>query len=96
MAMTDEELYAVTREWVGRIFVQPGATATSGVDQLKAALQKIDQAMGATGNQIVSAGYGTTVLEQAILAECRSVAPNLTAQQAGIALALWTMKRVDL
>lgn len=94
MAMTDAELTEIVYKLVKVIFVN--ATAHSDRDQLKAAVDKIDDVMGATGNQIVSAGYGTTALEQAMLTECRTGAPNLTQQEAGAALAIWAMKRVGM
>lgn len=96
MAMTDPELYEISERLAQAIFVRPNVTAHSNRDQLKAAVGAIDTAMNATGNQIVAAGYGTTQLEIALLTECQNAAPNLTVQQAGIAMAYWALKRVDL
>jgi len=72
------------------------ATAHSDLDELKSAVGAIDTAMESTGNQIVSAGYGSTDLEVALLTEAKAVAPDLTNQEAGVLLAYWALKRVGL
>lgn len=96
MPLTDTEIGELGYELVQRIYVTPNKTSTHTVQEIKAAMAKIDTAMNATGQQIVNAGYGATALEQALLAECQSAAPDLTVPEAAIALMLWTAKRAGL
>lgn len=96
MAMTDQEKTDVAVELIRRIFVSPNVTAHGNLDDIKAAIGKIDDAMGATINQIDSAGYGAITLEIVLKTEAQAGAVNLTTQQAGLALAYWALKRVGL
>lgn len=95
MAMTDAEQYEVARELVDRIFVQPGVTAHADLDDLKAAVGAIDTAMNATTTQ-VEAAYPGVVTKTAFLSYAQAQASGLTAQEAGVALALWALKEVGL
>lgn len=95
MALTDDELTFLAKELAERIFVRSNVLAHSSAGTLKASIQAIDQGMSATTNQVQSL-YPNTVLKLALLNHIKSVAPNLTTQQAGITLALWALREVGL
>lgn len=95
MAMTDAELTDVARELARRVFVQARATAHSDLGELKTAIANIDTAMSATTTQ-ANALYPGDVIESVMLGRARVGAPNLTVQQAGVALALWSLRRIGL
>lgn len=95
MAMTDDQLKAVAREFAQRVFVTDKATAHSNVDDLKSAIQEIDQAMNATTTQVEAAAPGV-VLKVAMKNQAQTGAPSLTATQAGVCLALWALEEVGL
>ena len=94
MAQSDTQLQKVARALVVRIYA--AATATSHHIQLRDAIGQIDSGMNATGNQIVTAGYGSTPLKTAMFQRMQTVAPNITGPQAAIALALWALEEAGL
>jgi len=96
MAQTDVQLHKVARALVQRIYVNPSVVANCNHTQIRAAVGEIDSGMNATGNQIVTAGFGTTPLKTAMFQRMQTVAPNITAQQAAIALALWALEEAGL
>jgi len=93
MALTDPELYEIARQFSRRIFA--AATAHSDLDQLKTAVGRIDTGMNVTTNQLQSA-YPATAVKIAFLTDIKAQAPNLTTQEAGIALAYWALHEVGL
>ncbi|MFA5937547.1 MAG: hypothetical protein WC822_06755 [Candidatus Paceibacterota bacterium] len=95
MASTDPQLYTLARSLGDKAFVQPNHTGHSDLDELKAAMGKIDQAFGSTTNQI-QALYPATNLRTAMLAHIKTGAPNLTNAEAGMALALWALHEAGL
>lgn len=96
MAQTDAQLEQVAREIVSRIFVAANATAHSSHAQIKAAIQAIDTGMDATLNQAVTQSGGTTKVKIAFLNQAKAGAPNLTNQQAAVAMAMWALKEAGL
>lgn len=95
MALSDAVQTVLAKALAGTIFTSNNATGHSNLDQLKAAVDAIDDGMKATGNQI-AALYPTTQLRLALLAEAQSGAANLTIQEAGVALAYWALNEVGL
>ncbi len=95
MAMTEQELYEIATELAKRIFVQATITAHSNLDQLKDAAEAIDTGMNATTNQLQTF-YPGEVVKLAFLDYAKDQASDLTNQQAGIALAFWSLKEVGL
>jgi hypothetical protein len=94
MAQTDPQLYDIARKLADRIFAWP-VVGHSNLTALHNAAQQIDTAMNATTNQ-VQAAYPATVLKIALLNYAKIGAPNLTTQQAAIALAFWALEEVGL
>jgi len=96
MALTDADLTQIARKLAQKIFVESGATAHTDLTDLKAAVNALDVAMDATFNQGVTLGYGTTAVKLALLDRVQTAAPNLSVQDAGIALAYWALREVGL
>ena len=95
MALTTEQTAVVARKLGIKLYQDAGGTADGDLDDLKAAITTIDGGMDATCNQ-VAALYTTTKLKLALLQHIQAQAPNLTNQQAGVALALWSLNEVGL
>jgi len=95
MALTNPEIESIARVLTQRIYVLLNATATSDFDELKAAIQKIDQGMNATTTVLATARPGV-VMKTAFWQEVQTVAPSITAQEGGVALALWALHEVGL
>ena len=96
MTVTTAQKQKIASELANRIFVNAKVTGHSNGDQIMAAIQAIDNGMEATLNQAVAASGGTTKVKIAFLNQAKSGAPNLTNQEAGLALALWALNEVNL
>lgn len=95
MALTDPEITVIARELAERIFVQSAVTAHSDKATLKSVISALDTALGATTTQVENA-YSGVVLKIALRNYAQINAPNLTNQEAGVALALWALHEVGL
>ena len=95
MAQSDAQLHKVARALVQRIYVNLSVVANCNHTQIRDAIGQIDSGMNATGNQI-AALYPTTALKTAMFQRMQTVAPNITGQQAAVALALWALEEAGL
>ena len=94
MALSAAQIETVARELAARIFTE-SVTAHSDVTALKAAISAIDTGMDATTNQAATLYPGATI-KAALRTRVQDNAPNLTTQEAGVALALWALHEVGL
>lgn len=94
MALTAPELETLGRELARRIFPH-GTTAHSNLSDLKDAIDAIDTAMAATTNQAATAKSGMTI-KAALLEFIQDDVPALSAQEAGVALALWALHEAGI
>ena len=95
MALSATEITDLARLLGRRIFDDTGAFGHTDVPGLKAAIAAIDTAMDATTNQAVAA-FPATPIKSALLQFIQADAPNLSTQEAGVALALWALHAVGL
>jgi hypothetical protein len=88
MALDDAQITTLARALGERIFVRSNTLAHSNLDNLKAAVQRVDQIMDATTNQAATLRPATTI-KALFREEIKAVAGNLSNQDAAIALVIW-------
>jgi hypothetical protein len=93
MAKTEQELIHIAKVVADEVFA--AATAHSDKHELKAAVQALDNGMGAATDTIQSVHPGK-VLKVAIRDHIQTTEPDLTNQEAGVILAYWALHEVGL
>lgn len=85
----------IARELAKRIYVETNKTASIDLIGLLTAANAIDTAMNATTNTVATQKPGIP-LKTALLQFLQDSQPDLTSQEAGIALMLWTAHEIGL
>lgn len=93
--LSSVEKEAVRRKLVDRIYGSGSVLAVRSGSDLGAIVDRIDSAMEATTNAAAGAYSGST-LEAAFLQHVRVTVADASAEEVGLALAFWSMKRVGL
>lgn len=91
--LSNTEIRDVAVKLAATIF--DGVTADKNLDDLKAVIQKIDQGMDSSTNQ-VSNLYPNQKLKLALLDHARSANAALTVYEAAVALAYWALREAGL
>ena len=89
MAQTTDQQREAAREFARRVFVEPNATATLSLEDIRAAVGAIDTAM----DSVVA---GQTIRARLIGSLPEPFGSNSTPQQKAMALVVWVMKEVNL
>jgi len=93
MAQTDQQRTEAARELVKKMFLETNATATLNLDDVKAAIVFLDNAMDA----LPSAFNQTKTIKQNLALGLPEPFKSIaTTEQKGLAMAIWAMKEVGL
>lgn len=93
MPLTAQERKRATKQWILRMFVQSGATATFSQDHLLQVIGAIDDFFVASIGTLNDAQTVEQALNQALPTPFRGAA---TLQQKALAVAYWAMQRGGL
>ena len=89
MVQTTDQQREAAREFARRVFVQPNATATLSLEDIRAAVGAIDTAM----DSVVG---GQTIRQRLVGSFPEPFRSESTPPQKAMALVVWTLKEVGL